>query len=286
MRGEVVAGAEPTEHQVGMRARERRAQRSVADHDETQYAAARLLHRAVRRDGELDVLLRGEPPHVEGDQIARGRAPFGAERRGAASGIEPAVIDAAAEHAETLEAGGLELVAKTLGRHEGTGGRVVEAPQVGRDRAPQPAHADSAPCTGRNSCGSRCRRECPARRPLAPPTSRAAPRWRRTPHPDDAGSMRRGARHRRGSRAEAPCSRVAAYRHEQGARRRSSARNVDCRLSRAHERDRVASLAHSGRETRERRRDAVDLRRVRLGHDAHVARHDDHCRGRCAQNPR
>ena len=51
---EIVAGAEAAEHEIGVRAGERRAERTVAD-DHEAHRAAHLLHGAVRPDGELDV---------------------------------------------------------------------------------------------------------------------------------------------------------------------------------------------------------------------------------------
>lgn len=141
MDGKVLARAEATEQEVGIRAGERRAERAVADDHEAEAAAARLLHGAICRGGELDVLLGREPSDVEDDQIAVRSAPRRAQRGRAPSRIEAATVDAPAEHTQALESGRRELVTQPRRRHERAGGRVVKVTKVGSDRTSEPAGA-------------------------------------------------------------------------------------------------------------------------------------------------
>jgi hypothetical protein len=283
--GELVAGAEASEHQIGVRAGEAPAERPVADHHEAQ-RGVRSLHRAIRRDGQLDVLLGCQASHVQDDQIALARAPFGAECRGSTGRIEALVVDPAPEHAEALEARRRELGAKPLGRDERAGGRIVEPAEVGGDRTLEPARAIvthvpievrvKAAVDADTQRGAGAHRG-PSERPL-----------RRDVHGVRTPATPCGAQRGAGGKAELEPF-VAGQPHaghEQGSRLGPPARHVVCRLAGSNERDGVVARPHPAREPPERRRDAVDLRRVRLGHDAHVARHDHHCRGRYAQNSR
>src|SRR4029453_17454448 len=99
----------------------------------------RLLHGAVRGEGQLDVLLRRETADIEDHEIATGRAPLRAKRRRAARPMEAAPIAPTSEHAETLEPGGRELIAQARCGDQGAGGRIVKPAKVRRDRPLQPA---------------------------------------------------------------------------------------------------------------------------------------------------
>ena len=112
------------------------------------------------------------------------------------------------------------------------------------------------------------------RRPSERSFGRDVHRVRTTPAPH--GAQRAAGRK---TDPEALVARKPHPAHQQRPRLSPSSRRIDRRLRRAHERDAVAARAHPRRELRERGRDAVDLRRVGLGHEAHVAGHDRHCRG-------
>jgi hypothetical protein len=121
MRGELVTRAEATEHQVGMRPRECGLERAGADDHEAERAATRPLHGAIRRDGQLDVLLGREAADIEDDQIPVARAPRLAQRRRAPRRIEAPRVDAPAEDAQSLEPRRSELGAKGRCRDQGAG---------------------------------------------------------------------------------------------------------------------------------------------------------------------
>src|SRR5207249_11421154 len=74
VRGELLCDEGPGEDKVGMAFLQRGPLRPVPDEDESSRSTD-PLHRAVRLDGELQVLLRRDSPDIERDDVVLRRPP-------------------------------------------------------------------------------------------------------------------------------------------------------------------------------------------------------------------
>ncbi len=118
---------------------ELRPRRPVADDDDT-HSRLGPLHGRRGEHHEVQVLLRREPPHVQGHRIVRPRAPGGAQRLASPPRVEARQVDAARHDEQPIEADLHEFAAHRFGRHHRARRAVVELAQIGQHRPRQPAH--------------------------------------------------------------------------------------------------------------------------------------------------
>ena len=108
-----------------MVALEARAQRAVADQNETAAGVGRA-HGGEAFEEERVVFLRGHAAGVDDDGVFGRRFPAQAKVAGAAGGVKLPGVDAAGEEGEVAEAECLKLGAELGGGREGAGGAVVD----------------------------------------------------------------------------------------------------------------------------------------------------------------
>ena len=267
MRGEILTGADPSKHQVGVGPREPLPRRAVPHRHEA-HRTVDGLDGPVGVDGELNVLLGRHPADVGDYEIAVAGSPGGAERRRAARRREQIAVDATAEQAHVVKPAIAQCETQIIAGDEGGGGLIVEAPQIRRDRSSQPRrpvmrgvaielcmkpadHGDTERA-GRADSGA---------------TERALRR-----DVDDvrslAGPGRAECASGRESEAEAPIAR-----QWQAVSQRRRGVGSLARAARADERDVMSAHPKAVRQAGQCEGDAVDLRRVRLRHDGDVRRH-------------